>query len=123
VVNFEPLPQPAAGAATEVGGGDADAGVGVGVDVPVALVPPPQAASVVNTNAAPAYLISPPCHSVEPVGDRMLFRLILMAAFATMFYVFRQDPTCFRTPARKTGFAAIVLTAGTNYKKSKNRWG
>jgi hypothetical protein len=36
------------------------------------------------------------------IGDRMrpvdssFFRLILMAAIATMFYIFRQEPTCFR---------------------------
>jgi hypothetical protein len=62
VVSLELPPQPAvlvAGGATGVEEVDPNAGVDVGVLV--ALEPPPQAASVVKSNAAHTFLITSPC--------------------------------------------------------------
>jgi hypothetical protein len=92
VVSLEPLPQPAAlaaGTVTGIEGGDADAGVDV--DVPVAPVPPPQATSVVKSNAD---------HTCFIASVSSWFRPILITAIATVFYIFRQSPTCFRTGTR-----------------------
>jgi hypothetical protein len=108
VVSLESPPQPAVvGAGTVTGGGDGDANTGVGVEVAVAPVPPPQATSMVKSSAGHTCLISSPClswNSDQGEAARCIlasiFRSILMAAIATVFYNFCQWLTCFRTVTR-----------------------